>query len=87
MFAPLTLCLASVIGLALAAALPGWQNWVMLAGPMLLASAWLLLRAGLARGATDRGLEAYSIHRKCLNLPDRPGGGCLRASSHRQNMS
>ena len=36
MFAPLLLCLASVIAFAVAVVLPGWQDWVMLAGPMLL---------------------------------------------------
>ncbi|MEO5615918.1 MAG: hypothetical protein ABIR04_13480 [Cypionkella sp.] len=64
MIVPLLLCLASGIGLALAVALPGWQDWVMLAGPMLLASAWLLLRAGLTRGAADRGRAAPSIHQQ-----------------------
>lgn len=75
MFAPLLLCLASVIAFAVAVVLPGWQDWVMLAGPMLLASAWLLLRAGLARGAADRGLEAYSVHRQVSELTGPPRRG------------
>ncbi len=75
MIVPLLLCLASVIGLALAAALPGWQDLVMLAGPMLLASSWLLLRAGLARGAADRGRAAHSIHRQVSELTGPPRRG------------
>lgn len=64
MIVPLLLCLASVIGLAVAVAVPGWFDLALLFGPALLASAWLLLRAGLARRAADRGLEAYSITRQ-----------------------
>ncbi|MES2435430.1 MAG: hypothetical protein V4586_16600 [Pseudomonadota bacterium] len=75
MIVPLLLCVASGIGLALAVALPGWQDLAMLAGPMLLASVWLLLRAGLARGAADRGLEAHSIHRQISELTDPPRRG------------
>lgn len=64
MIVPLLLCLASGIGLVLAVVLPGWQDLGMLVGPALLASAWLLLRAALVRGAAERGREAYSIHRQ-----------------------
>ncbi len=51
MIVPLLLCLASGIGLALAVVLPGWQDLVMLAGPMLLGQclAFAAGRAG-ARG-------------------------------------
>ena len=52
---PLLLALVSVVGLALAVVLPGWQDFAMLAGPMLLASLWLLLRAWLQRGTTAGG--------------------------------
>ncbi|MDZ4311371.1 MAG: hypothetical protein U1A24_12560 [Cypionkella sp.] len=44
-----------MIGLALAVVLPGLQDFVMLAGPMLAASVWLLLRARFAQGAAARG--------------------------------
>lgn len=55
---PLLLSLVSVVGLALAVALPGWQDLVMLAAPMLLASLWLLLRAWLQRGTAAGGRAA-----------------------------
>lgn len=55
MIVPLFLCLAAMVGLALAVVLPGLQDFVMLAGPMLAASVWLLLRARLVRGAAARG--------------------------------
>lgn len=58
------LCLASGTGLALAIALPGWQDLVMLCGPMLVASTWLLLRAGLARRAPTRGRTENAITRQ-----------------------
>lgn len=43
------LLLGSVLGLGISLALPGYTDFVMLAGPMLLASLWLLLRAGMGR--------------------------------------
>ena len=54
MIVPLLLSFVSVAGLALALALPGLQDLGVLAGPMLLASLWLLLRAWLQRGAAGR---------------------------------
>lgn len=77
MIVPLLLCLASGIGLGLAVALPGWQDLGMLAGPMLLASAWLVLRAGLKRRAAARGREAYSIHRQVSELTGPPRRGAF----------
>ena len=75
MVAPLFLCLASVIGLTVAVALPGWHDLAMLFGPMLLASAWLLLRAGLARRAItrDRDGDAISRHISAQIGPPRRG--------------
>ncbi len=72
---PLLLSLVSVVGLALAVVLPGWQDLVMLAAPMLLASLWLLLRARLARGAAARGRAAYSINREVSGLTGPPRRG------------
>ncbi|MDB5658788.1 MAG: hypothetical protein JWS10_1403 [Cypionkella sp.] len=54
MIVPLLLCLISVVGLALAVALPGWQDFVMLTGPALLAGLWILSQARLRLGAADR---------------------------------
>lgn len=64
MIVPLFLCLLAGAGLALAAVLPGFQDLVMLAGPALLASVWLLLRSWFARAAQDAGREAYAITRQ-----------------------
>jgi hypothetical protein len=43
----MALFFGSAIGLGISLALPGYSDFVMLAGPMLLASLWLLLRARL----------------------------------------
>ena len=59
MIVPFLLCLISGIGLGLAIVLPGLQDWAMLAGPMLLASAWLLLRARYGAGRCGAGEGAY----------------------------
>lgn len=75
MVVPFFLCLASVLGLALAVMLPGWQDWGMLAGPMLLASAWLLLRAGWARRAMARGRDAQAVSRQISTQAGRPRRG------------
>lgn len=45
MIVPLLIFLGSGIGLGLALFLPGQSDFILLAGPMVLASLWLLLRA------------------------------------------
>lgn len=52
MRAPLILLAVSLAGLAVALALPGWSDLLLLAGPAALASLYLVIRA-LARGTAD----------------------------------
>jgi hypothetical protein len=54
MFVPLMLLLVSLAGVVVAFALPGWSDLLLLSGPSALASAYLLLRAFLARPKRDQ---------------------------------
>lgn len=74
MIVPFLLCLASAIGLALALVLPGWQDGVLLAGPMLLASVWLLLRVWLA---VDAGREANAVSKQAAAQTGPPRRGAF----------
>lgn len=53
--------LLSLVGLAVAFVIPGWSDLVLLAGPCLLASLWLLWRRGPPRRPPDRQARQHVI--------------------------
>ncbi len=69
MIVPYILFLASTVGLGFSLLWPGQSDFVMLAGPMLLGSLWLLLPALLGRkpAARDRVLDGTFPRKPSIN--------------------
>lgn len=61
MIVPLLFFLGSGLGLGLALALPGFGDYVMLAGPMAVASLWLVVRAYGRRNDSARSEDRHII--------------------------
>lgn len=57
MMAPLVLLLLSLGGVAVAVLMPGFSDLMLLAGPMTLASLWLLARAAMAPRRPERDVD------------------------------
>jgi hypothetical protein len=61
MIAPAILLIASLAGIAVAFALPGWSDLILVAGPSAIASLLLLLRALPRPGGTPRPWSKHVI--------------------------